>query len=110
MLRYSQSAVCAGLIAVATVTAALAEGSPAITNATHYAIVAVQARPSGGTVWRSDLLGKATLGVGRTMPLALDPRPHCRYDLFVTFDDGHKVLRQNIDLCGRMPVQITDTP
>ena len=110
MLHNRHFAVWLGCAAAVITTVALAAGPPTITNATHYAIVAVQARPAGGHAWKSDLLGKATIGVGKSMRLPLSSNGSCRYDLFVTFDDGHKVLRPNLYLCGKKPARISDTP
>lgn len=100
----------AGVLAAPMAAGADDTGLPTIVNGTNYAIVSCQARPAGSGHWQTDLLVHKTLGVAKSTAVNLSRKESCLYDLFVTFDDGHKVLRQNVNICQGIAILITDTP
>ena len=95
-------------IAAAIVAGGSAEAKTMkIYNPTHYAITSVQPKKPGAKDWDADVLGKTALGVGKVANVEL-AAPDCKYDLRVTFDDGHKVEKHNVDVCATDVLQFTD--
>jgi len=78
----------------------------AIINASHFGIVALQVKPVGAVVWQSDILNQRTLAVGKSLDVHV---VGCKVDVLATFDDGHKYMKNNVNLCGG-PHQIKDAP
>ena len=78
-------------------------------NPTHYAVTAVQAKKPGAKEWDADVLGKKALGVGKVAQIDIATTGEgCKVDLRITFDDGHKVERQNVDICSTDILQVGD--
>ncbi len=90
--------------------AAQAGGARQITivNGTHYAIFAVQAKPSGSTAWQADVLNQKTLGIGQIRGVGVPESASCKMDFLATLDDGHKVLIPNADICRNPALPVTD--
>ena len=86
---------------------ATAASAATIVNASHFGIVALQARTAANTPWQADLLNQRTLGVGKSV--TVNPGG-CQVDLLATFDDGHKALKQKVNVCGNAPIKISDAP
>jgi hypothetical protein len=84
--------LCAG-------TAAAAGRQIAIYNDGDFALVGLEARLPKTKPWPIELLGKHSLGVGRTVKVAAPPGAACVYDLLATFDDGHKQQKLAVDTC-----------
>ena len=98
-IRFVAPAICA-LPLLASVPA----DASAILNASHYGIVALQVKPAGAIAWQADVLNQHTLGVGKSVNVNVG---QCDVDVLATFDDGHKALRQHVNLCNG-PLQIRE--
>jgi hypothetical protein len=80
-----------------------------IFNPSPYAVTAVQAKKPGAKEWDADVLGKIALGVGKVAEVELPAiAPDCKVDLRITFDDGHKVEKSNVDVCATDVLQSSD--
>jgi hypothetical protein len=71
-----------------------------IYNNSDFAMIQLQARPAHAPAWtENNLIGKYSLGVGRTSPPASLPDTGCAYDFLATYDDGHKTQRLAVNVC-----------
>lgn len=97
-------------VALSVAAAANAEAKTMkVFNPTHYAVTAVQAKKPGAKEWDADVLGKTALGVGKVAQVDIATTGEdCRVDLRITFDDGHKVEKQNVDICSTDVLQVGD--
>lgn len=77
----------------------------AIYNDSDFAMVQLQARLPNTAPWPLDVLGKYSLGVGRSTKVSLPSDAVCVYDLLATFDDGRKQQLLAVDTCK--PATIT---
>lgn len=71
----------------------------AVYNDSDFAMVQLQARLPKTKPWPIELLGKYSLGVGRSTKAVMPTGAACNYDLLATFDDGHKQQKLNVDTC-----------
>src|ERR1700749_608531 len=103
----SKAAISATALAMLS-AAAFADSGKTVTfqNDTNAAIVKLQARATGTKVWPADAIKQVPLGVKKARPLTLAMAAACKYDLFLTFDDGRQLILQAVDVCGKPPVSI----
>jgi|SRR5215471_7058308 len=92
-----------GLAAAALFGAAIANGAAEarpvqVYNNSDFAMIQLQAKPARTPAWTLNLIGKYSLGVGKTQPASL-PDAGCSYDFLATYDDGHKTQRLGVDVC-----------
>ncbi len=73
-------------------------------NNSDFAMIQLQAKPAHAPVWTENLIGKYSLGVGRTAPATLN-NGVCAYDFLATYDDGHKTQRLAVDVCKAAPIE-----
>jgi len=97
------------ILALAVTTAGAAPRQIQIYNDSDFAMVALQARPPMATTWPFDLLGKYSLGVGRSQTIALPAGDACVYDFLATFDDGHKLQKLAVNVCKTGTVNFSDS-
>jgi hypothetical protein len=98
-LRVDMAASAAVLLGIA-VTGGVAEARQVqVYNNSDFAMIQLQAKPAHTPAWSQNLIGKYSLGVGRTSPPAKLPDSGCAYDFLATYDDGHKTQRLAVDIC-----------
>jgi hypothetical protein len=98
------------LVILVAVSSAEADSTRQVTivNGTHFAIFAVQAKPSGSTAWQPDVLNQKTLGIGQIRGVGMPASASCKMDFLATLDDGHKVLIPDADICHNPALPVTD--
>ena len=95
-----------GLASIVAATAIAEAKTIKVFNPTHYAMVSLQAKKPAAKEWDADLLGKTALGVGKARDIDVGGNEqNCKVDLRITFDDGHKVEKKNVDACGNAVIQ-----
>jgi hypothetical protein len=92
------AALAATLLGVVVAAGPGAARSVRVYNNSDFAMVQLQAKPTRAPAWTQNLIGKYSLGVGRTAPAAV-PDGACAYDFLATYDDGHKTQRLSVDVC-----------
>lgn len=104
--------VAATLVAGALAMPAIADGAKTVTfhNETNSSIVQFQLRPTGTKVWSADSIKQVPLGVQKSRAIALANGAACKYDFFITFDDGRQTIQQGADVCAKGPVALKDAP
>jgi hypothetical protein len=78
-----------------------------IVNGTRTAMIMLQIKESNSARWQAELLNRRPLGVQKEATFH-DKSDACLYDLRAMFEDGHRVLRQRVDLCKNSRYVITD--
>jgi hypothetical protein len=69
-------------------------------NNSDFAMIQLQAKPARAPAWaQNNLIGKYSLGVGRTSAASRLPDAPCAYDFLATYDDGHKTQRLAVNVC-----------
>lgn len=101
--------LAANLLATAAAIAPAYAGGRTISiiNGTRTAMVALQVRPANGGL-QSDLLTRRSLGIQKQIGFPVPDGKSCFYDLKATFEDGHRVTRQHVDLCKSQTYLLTD--
>lgn len=101
--------VAAGLMAVAALAVSTAEaGTVAIVNGTRTVMLGLEARAEGSNAWQTDVLARRTLGIQRQVLFAVPNAPWCYYDLKAMFEDGHRLTKTHVNLCGTHAYVLTD--
>ncbi|MEI9989078.1 MAG: hypothetical protein WDM86_03485 [Rhizomicrobium sp.] len=112
--NWTRAIACISLIGVLSGVTVAATGfnrlsrEVTIKNGTRTAIVSLQAKAPGAEAWPLDLLNRRNLGVQKSVTLSLHATPECLYDLKVVFEDGHRILKQRVDLCRQPAFLLTD--
>jgi hypothetical protein len=89
--------------AAALLGAALSPGTATaraiqVYNNADFAMVQLQAKPTGTPVWGGNLIGRYSLGVGKSQAATL-PNEACAQDFLATYGDGHKTQRLAVGVC-----------
>jgi hypothetical protein len=101
-----RSLICGTGLALAMASGSLADSRNCkLFNSSDAPIAAVQVRPSGQGRWQGNLLVQRMIGVSRSEVVQITTPP-CVYDFFVTFDDGHRRIIPNVDVCHRSSLSI----
>jgi len=89
--------------------AAWADRSVQVVNLTRTAIIGLQVRPAGGTMWVIDALAKTrrTLGIQKVLVISL-PGGGCAYDFRLLFEDGHSAIKRRVDACRTPQIKLTE--
>ena len=107
----------AGLFLAATVATALLGVAPAnaadrhvkLINETSHTLVQFYASNTDVTNWQEDILGSKVLPPGGEVNINVDDGTgHCTYDFKSVFDNGAKVIKNNVDVCQVATYRITD--
>jgi len=77
-------------------------------NDSNFAMVELKARPHQAKAWPYTLLGKYSLGVGRSQTVAPPSGQACVYDFLATFDDGHTLQKQGENICKPHTLDFSD--
>ncbi|MBI1212134.1 MAG: hypothetical protein GC190_11770 [Alphaproteobacteria bacterium] len=104
MLKLTSSSLlllASGLVAASVATSAFADANKKvkIINETRHAMVQFHASRVGTNSWEEDILGRDTLGVGRSVVVNFGTDDYCLYDFLGVFDDGDKVQKRRINVC-----------
>jgi hypothetical protein len=75
-------------------------GPVAIVNGTRTVMMSLQVK-GPRTGWRGNVLRDGPLGVQKQATIFV-PSNACICDLKATFEDGHRVMHPQADLCGRV--------
>lgn len=81
--------------------------SVVVVNGTRTAMIMLQLKPSDTRAWRPDLLERRPLGVQKETVFQRSSNT-CFYDLKAMFEDGHRVVRQRVDLCKTQRYVVAD--
>ena len=105
------SAVILWIVAVGWTGSSVADSGKTIQlrNDTSSAIVKLQARQTGTKPWPLDVIKQIPLGVHKIRPIPLASATACKYDLFITFDDGRQIIQPGVNVCVPPPVSIKQT-
>ncbi len=100
--------------AVALIAAAAWAGSErassdpiVVVNGTRTAMITLQLKPSDARAWQPDLLARGPLGVQKETTFQR-PGHVCIYDLKAMFEDGHRVVKQRVNLCKTERYVVSD--
>jgi len=74
-----------------------------VVNGTRTAMVSLQIR-SGHSGWEGNLLRDGPVGVGKHKAIYA-PSDSCVCDVKATFEDGHRVMRQRVDVCSTFVIR-----
>jgi hypothetical protein len=77
-----------------------------IVNGTRTAMVSLQLRPVDAPIWRPDLLDHKTLGIQKAIPFEVGAA--CVFDVKARFEDGHRVMKDHVNLCKSPTYLLTD--
>lgn len=97
--------VLAGVCLLAGTSASTAK-PVSIVNGTRTAMVSLQVRPVDAPIWRPDLLDHRTLGIQKEIPVEVGPA--CVFDVQARFEDGHRVMKERVNLCKSPTYLLTD--
>ena len=98
-LRVDMAAPAAVLFGIAIAGGAAEARQVRVYNNSDFAMIQLQAKPPHAPAWTQNLIGKYSLGVGRTSQPATLPDAGCAYDFLATYDDGHKTQRLAVNVC-----------
>jgi hypothetical protein len=106
LFRPAIAAIATGfLLAAGALAASAAEARPVqVFNNSDFAMIQLQAKPSRTPAWTQNLIGKYSLGVGKTASATV-PGAGCAYDFLATYDDGHKTQRLGVDVCRAATIE-----
>jgi hypothetical protein len=104
-----KTATLALVFLVALTGAASADRAVDVVNLTRTAIIGLQVRAAGGTVWGLDALAntRRTLGIQKIATISV-PGSACAYDFRLMFEDGHSAIKRNIDVCKNRQVKLSE--
>jgi len=106
-LGLHQASVAALTIVAAFMSTTAASARPvSIVNGTRTAMVALEIRPSDAEAWRPDILNHRPLGIQKQIDFEVGPA--CFFDVKAMFEDGHRLLKQHINLCKSTTYLLTD--
>ena len=79
-------------------------GQVKVSNSTKQAIVAVYTSMPDRGDWGDDMLGKLSLGAGKTLTLKInDPGSSCTLDFNALMADGGNKVQKAVNLCAADP-------
>jgi hypothetical protein len=90
------------LLVLGTVCPAGTALAGTIVNGTRTAMVSLQIR-NGHSGWQGNLLRDGPVGVGKHKTIYVSDT--CICDVRATFEDGHRVMRQRVDICSTLVIR-----